>query len=103
MKRIMQQVARQKSTILPIWILAIQKIFLRITVLGKALMDKDNQVRKQIEIGSYRAMATAEYAVGILAAVALALLLLKVFQDPAFMAEFSKFIQKILGKAARMQ
>ena len=45
-----------------------------------------------------RGMATAEYAVGILAAVALALVLLRVFNDNAFFEMLLKFVLDLLSK-----
>lgn len=44
-------------------------------------------------------MATAEYAVGILAAVALALCLLRVFTDNEFFSKMLKFVTDLIGKA----
>ncbi|APZ10828.1 DUF4244 domain-containing protein [Acidipropionibacterium acidipropionici] len=44
-------------------------------------------------------MATAEYAVGILAAVALALVLLKIFTGAQFASEMLKLVLGILQKA----
>lgn len=49
-----------------------------------------------------RGMATAEYAVGILAAVALALVLLKVFTDNSFFTVILKFVTNLIGKAGGM-
>lgn len=49
-----------------------------------------------------RGMATAEYAVGILAAVALALVLLKVFNDNAFFSILLKVVVGIIGKISGM-
>lgn len=49
-----------------------------------------------------RGMATAEYAVGILAAVALALVLLKVFTDNSFFSVLLKFVTNLIGKAGGM-
>jgi hypothetical protein len=49
-----------------------------------------------------RGMATAEYAVGILAAIALALVLLNVFQDSDFISAVLKFVTNIIGKAGGM-
>lgn len=46
-----------------------------------------------------RGMATAEYAVGILAAVALALVLLKIFTGAPFASEMLKLVLGILQKA----
>lgn len=45
-----------------------------------------------------RGMATAEYAVGILAAVALALVLLGIFNDSKFISEMLKFVTGLIGK-----
>lgn len=45
-----------------------------------------------------RGMATAEYAVGILAAVALALVLMKVFNSSSFLTTISKFLSTIFSK-----
>ena len=44
-----------------------------------------------------RGMATAEYAVGILAAVTLALVLLKVFQDAKFFKAFLGLVLKAVS------
>lgn len=44
-----------------------------------------------------RGMATAEYAVGILAAVAFALVLLRVFTDAEFFKTALKLVLKIMG------
>lgn len=49
-----------------------------------------------------RGMATAEYAVGILAAVALALVLLRVFTDNKFYAQLLKLVTQLIGKAGGM-
>lgn len=49
-----------------------------------------------------RGMATAEYAVGILAAIALALVLLNVFQDSDFISAVLKFVTSLVGKAGGM-
>lgn len=49
-----------------------------------------------------RGMATAEYAVGILAAVALALVLLRVFTDNKFFAQMLKLVTQLIGKAGGM-
>jgi hypothetical protein len=43
-----------------------------------------------------RGMATAEYAVGILAAVALALVLLKVFNSDGFLKTVTNLVEKIV-------
>ncbi|MGO4956797.1 DUF4244 domain-containing protein [Luteococcus sp. Sow4_B9] len=45
-----------------------------------------------------RGMVTAEYAVGILAAIALALVLVQVFQDDAFSAELLRQVTKLIGQ-----
>lgn len=47
-------------------------------------------------------MATAEYAVGILAAVALALVLLRVFTDNRFFTQLLKFVTGLIGKVGSM-
>lgn len=47
-----------------------------------------------------RGMATAEYAVGILAAVALALVLFKVFSGNEFAGKMLKFVTDLITKAA---
>lgn len=44
-----------------------------------------------------RGMSTAEYAVGILAAVSLALVLLRVFTDAEFFKVLLKLVLKIMG------
>ncbi|RLP09788.1 DUF4244 domain-containing protein [Propionibacterium australiense] len=49
-----------------------------------------------------RGMATAEYAVGILAAAALALVLLHVFTDNSFFQKMLKFVVDLIGKIAPM-
>lgn len=49
-----------------------------------------------------RGMATAEYAVGILAAVALALVLLKIFNDNAFFDVLLRFVIDLIGKVGGM-
>ena len=49
-----------------------------------------------------RGMATAEYAVGILAAVALALVLLNIFTNNDFFTAMLKFVVGLLGKVAGM-
>lgn len=49
-----------------------------------------------------RGMATAEYAVGILAAVALALVLLRVFTDNRFFTQLLKFVTGLIGKVGSM-
>jgi hypothetical protein len=46
-----------------------------------------------------RGMATAEYAVGILAAVALALVLLKIVTGQSFFSEMLKVVLGVLNKA----
>ena len=52
-------------------------------------------MRRQL---SERGMATAEYAVGILAAVALALVLMKVFNSDTFLTLVVKLITTIFSK-----
>ncbi len=44
-----------------------------------------------------RGMVTAEYAVGILAAVALALVLLKVFTDNSVFSALLKYVTALIG------
>lgn len=50
----------------------------------------------------HRGMATAEYAVGILAAVALALVLLNIFNNNEFFATLLKFVVGLIGKLGGM-
>ena len=57
-----------------------------------------NRFRTTIE----RGMATAEYAVGILAAVALALVLLKVVTNNGFFTAVLKVVTGIIGKISGM-
>lgn len=45
-----------------------------------------------------RGMVTAEYAVGILAAVALALVLLKVFNDNSVLDALLHYVTQLIGK-----
>lgn len=45
-----------------------------------------------------RGMATAEYAVGVLAAVALALVLLKIVTGKDFFTAMLKFVVSLIGK-----
>ena len=49
-----------------------------------------------------RGMVTAEYAVGLLAAVALALVLLRVFTHADFFKTLLKFVVKLIGKIGGM-
>lgn len=49
-----------------------------------------------------RGMTTAEYAVGILAACALALVLLKVFNDNEFFNALLKLVVKLIGVVGGM-
>lgn len=49
-----------------------------------------------------RGMATAEYAVGILAAVALALVLLNIFNNNEFFSTMLKFVVGLIGKLGGM-
>lgn len=50
----------------------------------------------------HRGMATAEYAVGILAAVALALVLLNIFNNNEFFSTLLKFVVGLIGKLGGM-
>lgn len=52
----------------------------------------------KLRLACQRGMATAEYAVGILAAVALALVLLKVFNDNAFFDVLLRFVVDLIKK-----
>lgn len=45
-----------------------------------------------------RGMVTAEYAVGILAAIALAMVLVNVFKDDTFKAEMLQQVTKLIGQ-----
>ncbi len=49
-----------------------------------------------------RGMATAEYAVGILAAVALALVLLKIITNESFFGSLLEIVVMIIGKISGM-
>ncbi|EPH03236.1 hypothetical protein HMPREF1531_01294 [Propionibacterium sp. oral taxon 192 str. F0372] len=49
-----------------------------------------------------RGMATAEYAVGILAAVALALVLLNIFKHSEFFSQMLKFVVDLIAKMSGM-
>lgn len=49
-----------------------------------------------------RGMTTAEYAVGILAAVAFALVLLKIITGQEFFTAMMKFVVGLIGKVAGM-
>lgn len=49
-----------------------------------------------------RGMATAEYAVGILAAVALALVLLNIFNNNEFFTTLLAFVVSLIGKVGLM-
>lgn len=49
-----------------------------------------------------RGMATAEYAVGILAAVALALVLLNIFNHNEFFSTLLRFVVGLIGKVGMM-
>lgn len=51
---------------------------------------------------SERGMATAEYAVGILAAVALALVLLKIITNESFFGSLLQVVVMIIGKISGM-
>jgi hypothetical protein len=55
-----------------------------------------SRVIKWMRLGVQRGMATAEYAVGILAAVALALVLLKVFKADSFLNTITDLISSIV-------
>jgi len=55
-------------------------------------------VKMKVHQLAERGMATAEYAVGILAAVALALVLLKVFNADSFLTTITKLISTIFTK-----
>ena len=59
---------------------------------------KLQRVKKKARQLAERGMATAEYAVGILAAVALALVLLKVFNAGGFLDTIMKLIGTIFDK-----
>lgn len=48
-----------------------------------------------------RGMVTAEYAVGILAAIALALVLVKVFNDNEFFTELLKQVTALIGQMSK--
>ena len=52
--------------------------------------------------GGEAGMATAEYAVGILAAVALALVLLKIFNDNEFFTTMLRFVLDLIGRVGGM-
>lgn len=49
-----------------------------------------------------RGMTTAEYAVGILAAVTLALVLLRIFNDNTFFETLMKLVLDLLGRVSAM-
>lgn len=55
--------------------------------------------RSLVRRGWQRGMATAEYAVGILAAVALALVLFNIFADSEFVTAMTKFVVDLITKA----
>lgn len=59
-------------------------------------------LRQQLARVWQRGMATAEYAVGILAAVALALVLLHIFTDNSFFEVLLKFVIDLIGKAGAL-
>ena len=59
---------------------------------------KVQRVKKKARQLAERGMATAEYAVGILAAVALALVLIKVFNAGSFLDTITKLIGSIFTK-----
>lgn len=56
----------------------------------------------RIRLGYERGMATAEYAVGILAAVALALVLLRIITDNSFFSRLLRIVLQILEKVGAM-
>ena len=56
----------------------------------------------QLRRACQRGMATAEYAVGILAAVALALVLLRIFTNNDFFAQLLQFVVGLIGRAGAM-
>ena len=56
----------------------------------------------QLRRACQRGMATAEYAVGILAAVALALVLLKIFNDNEFFTTMLRFVLDLIGRVGGM-
>ena len=58
--------------------------------------------RIQLRRACQRGMATAEYAVGILAAVALALVLLKIFNDNEFFTTMLRFVLDLIGRVGGM-
>ncbi|GAA2183142.1 hypothetical protein GCM10009785_25460 [Brooklawnia cerclae] len=60
------------------------------------------RVARSVTRAWQRGMATAEYAVGILAAVALALVLLKIFTNNDFFSTLLKFVVGLIGKASGM-
>lgn len=68
------------------------------TAAGTDLVETPKKGRALARRLSERGMATAEYAVGILAAVALALMLMKVFQGDSFMTLLVKLITTIFTK-----
>ena len=55
----------------------------------------------QLRRACQRGMATAEYAVGILAAIALALVLMKVFNDNEFFTELLKQVTALIGQMSK--
>jgi len=59
---------------------------------------KMQRMKKKARELAERGMATAEYAVGILAAVALALVLLKVFNAGGFLDTIMKLVTSIFDK-----
>lgn len=58
--------------------------------------------RRSVRFTLERGMATAEYAVGILAAVALALVLLKVVTHESFFGAMLKIVVMVIGKIGGM-
>ena len=63
-----------------------------------AKVERRGAVRRLAE----RGMTTAEYAVGILAAAALALVLLKVFTNNSFLDGLLKFVVSLIAKIGQM-
>ncbi len=58
--------------------------------------------RRSLRRACQRGMATAEYAVGILAAVALALVLLSIFTNNDFFQAMLKFVLNLLTQVGGM-
>jgi hypothetical protein len=64
-----------------------------VAIVDDALPAQKSRARSLLE----RGMATAEYAVGIIAAVALALVMLKIFQADSFFTWIGKLITSIFN------